>query len=229
MRRSFEEVARSAASTANAAAMTGRHGREPPPTASGVRLGQGGRREAALLLLLREEPARSAQADRRPVGVHLRRVHRALQRHHPRGDAGRPRRQGREVRSAGSARDPRDPRPVRDRPGHGQENPVGRRLQPLQAVENDHEERRRRARQVEHPAGRPDRLRQDAARADARPAPERAVRHGRCDHAHRGRLRRRGRREHHPEAAPEVRLRRREGAARHRLHRRDRQDLAQVG
>jgi len=34
-------------------------------------------------------------------------------------------------------------------------------------------------------------------------------------------------RKHHPEALAEVRLRRREGAARHRLHRRDRQDLAQ--
>ncbi len=42
-------------------------------------------------------------------------------------------------------------------------------------------------------------------------------------------LRRRGRREHHPEAAAEVRLRRREGADGHRLYRRDRQDLAQVG
>ena len=47
-------------------------------------------------------------------------------------------------------------------------------------------------------------------------------------HAHRGRLRWRGRREHHPEAAAEVRLRRRQGADRYRLHRRDRQDLAQV-
>ena len=37
-----------------------------------------------------------------------------------------------------------------------------------------------------------------------------------------GRLRRRGRREHHPEAAAELRLRRRQGEARHRLHRRDR-------
>ena len=43
-------------------------------------------REASLLLLLRQEPARGQEADRRPVGVHLRRVHRALQRHHPRGD-----------------------------------------------------------------------------------------------------------------------------------------------
>jgi len=50
-----------------------------------------------------------------------------------------------------------------------------------------------------------------------------------CDHADRSRLRGRGCREHHPEAAAEVRLRRREGSDRHCLHRRDRQDLAKVG
>ena len=32
-----------------------------------------------------------------------------------------------------AARDPPDPRPVRDRPGAGEEDPLGRRLQPLQA------------------------------------------------------------------------------------------------
>ena len=136
--------------------------------------------------------------------------------------------QGRQVRPAGAAGDPRDPRPVRDRPGPRQEDPVGGGLQPLQAAEDDRQERRRRARQVEHPADRPDRLGQDAARADAGAAAQRAVRDGGRHHADRGGLRRRGRREHHPEAAAEVRLRRREGAARHRLHRRDRQDFAQV-
>jgi ATP-dependent Clp protease ATP-binding subunit ClpX len=40
---------------------------------------------------------------------------------------------------------------------------------------------------------------------------ERALHHRRRDHADRGGLRRRGRREHHPEAAAEVRLRCREG------------------
>ena len=40
-----------------------------------------------------------------------------------------------------------------------------------------------------------------------------SVRDGRCDDADRSRLCRRGRREHHPEAAAEVRLRHREGAA----------------
>ena len=85
-------------------------------------------------------------------------------------------------------------------------------------------EGRGRAGQVQHPADRPDRLRQDAAGPDAGAHPQRAVRHRRRHHADRSRLRRRGRREHHPEAAAERRLRRREGPARHRLHRRDRQD-----
>ena len=185
------------------------------------------RRQASLLLVLRQEPARGPQADRGPVGVHLRRVHRALQRHHPRG---RHRQRGgarRSQQAAHAARDPPDPRPVRDRPGAGEEDPLGRRLQPLQAARIGRQGRRSRAREVEHPADRPDRLRQDAARADARAAARRAVRHRRRDDADRSRLRRRGRREHHPEAAAEVRLRHREGAARHRLHRRNRQDLAQ--
>jgi ATP-dependent Clp protease protease subunit len=41
-------------------------------------------RKNPVLLLLRQEPARSEEADRRPVGFHLRRVHRPVQRHHPR-------------------------------------------------------------------------------------------------------------------------------------------------
>ena len=129
--------------------------------------------------------------------------------------------------AADAARDPPDPRPVRDRPGAGEEDPLGRGLQPLQAARDRRQGRRGRARQVEHPADRPHGLGQDAARADARAPARRAVRDRRCDDADRSRLRRRGRREHHPEAAAEVRLRHREGAARHRLHRRDRQDLAQ--
>ena len=46
-------------------------------------------------------------------------------------------------------------------------------------------------------------------------------------HAHRGRLRRRGRREHHPQALPGRRQRQGKDPARHRLHRRGRQDLPQ--
>ena len=45
----------------------------------------------------------------------------------------------------------------------------------------------------------------------------------------RSRLCRRGRREHHPQAAAERRLQRRARAARHRLYRRSRQDQPQVG
>ena len=87
--------------------------------------------------------------------------------------------------------------------------------------------RRRRAGQVEHPADRPHRLRQDAAGPDAGPHAQRAVRHRRRHGAHRGRLRRRGRREHPPQAHPGRRLRRQEGRDRHHLHRRDRQDRPQ--
>ena len=72
----------------------------------------------------------------------------------------------------------------------------------------------RRARQVEHPAARPDRLRQDAARADAGQDPQRAVRDRGRHQPDRGRLRRRGRREHHRQPAAERRPRHREGAAR---------------
>ena len=55
----------------------------------------------------------------------------------------------------------------------------------------------------------PDRLRQDAARADARAHPQGAVRHRRRHRAHRGRLRGRGRREHPAQAHHRRRLRRR--------------------
>ena len=84
-----------------------------------------------------------------------------------------------------------------------------------------------RAAEVEHPAARPHRLRQDAAGADARADPQRPVRDRRRHGAHRGRLRRRGRREHPPEADPGRRLRRQEGGDGDHLHRRDRQDRAQ--
>ena len=109
--------------------------------------------------------------------------------------------------------------------------PVRRGLQPLQAdpVRRRHPARRgrRRAGQVQHPAARPDRLRQDPARPDPGPAAERAVRHRRRHRADRGRLRRRGRREHPAQADPGGRLRRQEGRDRHHLHRRDRQDRPQ--
>ena len=72
-------------------------------------------------------------------------------------------------------------------------------------------------------------LGQDAAGADPGARPGRAVLHRRRDLADRGRLRRRGRREHPAAAHPGGRLRRRPGPARDHLHRRDRQDRAQGG
>ena len=72
-------------------------------------------------------------------------------------------------------------------------------------------------------------LGQDAPGPDARPRPRRAVLHRRRHLAHRGRLRRRGRREHPPAAHPGGRLRRGPGPARDHLHRRDRQDRPQGG
>ena len=91
------------------------------------------------------------------------------------------------------------------------------------------EERRRRAAEVEHPAARADRLRQDAACADAGAHPQRAVRDRRRDRAHGGRLRRRGRREHPSQADPGRGLRHQEGGDGDHLHRRGRQDRAQGG
>ena len=88
---------------------------------------------------------------------------------------------------------------------------------------------RRRAGQEQHPAARPHGLRQDPARPDAGAHPQRPVRHRRRHGAHRGRLRRRGRREHPAQADPGRRLRRQAGRDRHHLHRRDRQGRAQGG
>ena len=90
-------------------------------------------------------------------------------------------------------------------------------------------ESRRRAGQVQHHADRPDRLRQDPPGSDAGPHAQRAVRDRRRDRAHRGRLRRRGCREHPAQADPGGRLRHQARRDRHRLHRRDRQDRPQVG
>ena len=118
-------------------------------------------------------------------------------------------------------------RPVRHQPGAGQEGPVGGGLQPLQAGQRRPPGRRGRAPEVERPAGRADRLGQDAAGPDPGARPRRPVLHRRRDVADRGRLRRRGRREHPAATHPGGRLRRRPGPARDHLHRRDRQDRAQ--
>ena len=123
------------------------------------------------------------------------------------------------------------PAGVRGRPGARQAHAVGGGLQPLQARADDAVRGRAgpRAAEVQHPAARPDRLRQDAARADARQDPQRPVRDRRRHGAHRGRLRGRGRREHPAQADPGRRLRREEGRDRDHLHRRGRQDRAQGG
>ena len=133
-------------------------------------------------------------------------------------------------RPAHAHRDQGQPRQLRDRPGGGQAHAVGGRLQPLQAPapQGKGQEGRRRAHQEQHPSDRPHRLGQDAAGADPGAHAGCAVRDGRRDDADRSRLCRRGRREHHPEAAAKLQLRSRAGPARHRVHRRDRQDLAQV-
>ena len=191
--------------------------------------GQGRRRrqEHAVLLVLRQEPARGAQAHRRPDRVHLRRMRRIVHGHHPRGEQDRARQE--QGRHSDAARNLQGAGRLRDRAAAGQARAVGRRAQSLQAAEPRDQAQRRRTRQVEHPADRADRLGQDAARADAGAHPRRAVHDGRRDDADRSRLCRRRRREHHPETAAGLRLQRRARAARHRLYRRNRQDQPQVG
>ena len=131
-------------------------------------------------------------------------------------------------RRSDAAGDHQGSRRIRDRPAAGQAHPVGRRPQPLQAPGACRQGQRRRAGEVQHHARRPDRLRQDLSGPDAGAHHRRAVHDGRRDDADRSRLCRRGRREHHPEASAVRRLQRRARPARHRLHRRSRQDLPQV-
>ena len=116
--------------------------------------------------------------------------------------------------------DLQSPGRLRDRPESRQARSLGRRAIHYKRLNHAHEEFRRRAAEVEHHADRPDRLRQDAARADARPHPRRAVHHGRRDDADRGGLCRRGRRNIILKLLAGGRLQRRAGAARHRLYRR---------
>ena len=153
-------------------------------------------------------------------------MRRALHGHHPGREQDNPGEiQGRRPVAQGN---PPDPRRLCDRPGQGQAHPRCCGAQSLQAPEPRRQGERRRDRQVQHHADRPDGLRQDAARPDAGAHAGRAVHHGRRHDAYRSGLRRRGRREHHPEAAAVGRLQRRAGAARHRLYRRGRQDQPQV-
>ena len=153
-------------------------------------------------------------------------MRRTLHGHHPRGEqvlAGQVAR-----RHPDAEGNLQGPRRLRDRPEPRQEGALGRRAQSLQAAQSPDQAQRRRACEVEHPADRSDRFGQDAAGADAGAHPRRAVHDGGCDDADRSRLRRRGRREHHPEAVAVGRLQCRARAARHRLYRRNRQDQPQV-
>ncbi len=131
-----------------------------------------GHRGAAQVLLLREVAEAGAQAHRRAWRLHLRRVHRPLQRDH-RGGAGRTGRA--ELRpSSQPAGGQGVPRRLRRRPGGRQEDPVRRRLQPLQAdpvpAVGRRRPQRRRAGEVEHPAPRAHRLWQDATLPRRSPA-----------------------------------------------------------
>ena len=89
------------------------------------------RRRPAEVLVLRQEPEAGQEAHRRSGCLHLRRVHRPVQRDH-RGGARRDLRAG-AGRAAQAARDLRLPRAVRHRPGPRQAGAGRRGLQPLQA------------------------------------------------------------------------------------------------
>ena len=177
--------------------------------------------------LLRQVAGASAQVDRRPRRLHLRRVHRALQRDHRRRALQERRREPAAAEHPEAQRDQSHPQPVCDRSGAGEKVARGRGLQPLQARQRRRQLRRSRAAEVEHLARRSDRLGQDLSRADAGEDSRRSAGDGRCDLADRSRLRRRRRREHSAQAHPSRRLRRQAGREGHRLHRRDRQDRAQ--
>ena len=181
------------------------------------------------VLLLRKEPGTGSQAHRGPGRLHLRRVHQPVPGDHRGGDARDAAPEVRGVQAPEPAPDQGRARPVRDQPGAGQEGPLGRGLQPLQAGQRRPPGRRGRAPEVERPARRADRLGKTLLAQTLARVLDVPVLHRRRDVAHRGRLRRRGRREHPAAAHPGGRLRRRPGAARDHLHRRDRQDRAQGG
>ena len=182
------------------------------------------------LLLLRQEPGAGPQAHRGPGRLHLRRVHQPVPGDHRGGDAGG----AQDAPGPAEAPEPApDHRRTLDQYVISQEK--AKKVLSV-AVYNHYKRinagvggRRRRAPEVQRPAGRADRLGQDAARPDAGAHPRRPVLHRGRDLADRGRLRRRGRREHPAAPDPGRRLRRRPRPARDHLHRRDRQDRAQGG
>ena len=85
----------------------------------------------ASLQLLRQVAAPGQEADRRPGRLHLRRVHRSLQRDHRRG--ARRRSDVRRREPAEAEGDLLGPERVRRRAGEGEAHALGRGLQPLQA------------------------------------------------------------------------------------------------
>jgi hypothetical protein len=182
------------------------------------------------VLVLRQESEAGQEAHRGPRRLHLRRVHRPVQRDH-RGGARRDRRPGldelpKPARSSTSSRLTSSGRTAK-------KIARGRGLQPLQAHPGT----------ACHAAPSPDEvelaksnilligptgcgktyLAQTLAKMLNVP-----VRHRRRHRAHRGGLRRRGCREHPAQADPGRGLRRQEGRDRHHLHRRDRQGRPQV-
>ena len=181
-----------------------------------------------VLLLLRQEPEGGQEAHRRADGLHLRRVHRALQRHHRGGVRAGGAAPTPTSRDPEAARDQDGPRRVRDRPGAREEDPRGRGPQPLQAhrlasVASDDVELQKSNILLLGPTGSGKTLlAQTLARilnvpfaiADATTLTEAGYVGEDVENII-------------VYAAPERRLRRRARAARHRLHRRDRQDRAQ--
>ena len=135
------------------------------------------------------EPARGPQADRRSVRVHLRRVRRAC------NDIIREELEEKAERRENLPEAPRSRR-VLDEYVIGQD--PRRRRSPSRCTtttsawrRRDRRQGRGRAREVEHPADRSDRLRARPARRDARAPAQRAVHHRRRHHPDRGGLRRR--------------------------------------
>ncbi len=131
--------------------------RDQPPRRSRRGPDAGGRDEEAHrlpaphpLLVLRPRAGRGRPSRVGPVGLHLQRVREAVQRHPRGGDRARP--AAGDGQPAQAVGDQEDPRRLRDRPGPRQEDAVGRGLQPLQAHLLAVGHRRRRAREVEHPA-----------------------------------------------------------------------------